>query len=310
MARIDPGFVPGRAAVAEAAAIYAEARSAVDVRLWRAALGAPARGQGGGQGGGKAIAGLGLDSLLAALAAPVKAAPVAASKAPAALAPAALVATIVDGRGFGANAGYAGAIAGAARRAGVPAAALAAIIDAEAGRDRHGAWATTSRNARSSAAGLGQFLSGTWAAEAQRSGTWLNHAAQARGWLGPDGTILPQARAALLALRDDAEASIEATADYARASLDTLAKAGVAIGNNVEKIAEAAYLGHNLGAGDAIRFLGKGLDDSRARRLLDAQIGPARAQQRIDAAGSAADAHRGWLRAFIGRHIYPARFGG
>ncbi len=310
MARIDPAFVPGRAAVATAAAIYAEARSAVDVRLWRAALGASAGGRAGGLDDGRTVVGLGLDSLLAVLAAPVKAAPVATSKATAAPAPAALASTVTDSRGLGANAGYAGAIAGAAQRAGVPAAALTAIIDAEAGRDRHGAWATTSRNARSSAAGLGQFLSGTWVAEAQRSGTWLNRVARARGWLGPDGSILPQARAALLALRDDAEASIEATADYARASLDTLTKAGVAIGNSVEKIAEAAYLGHNLGAGDAIRFLGKGLDDSRARRLLDAQIGPARAQQRIDAAGSAADAHRGWLKAFIGRHIDPARFGG
>jgi hypothetical protein len=307
MARIDAAFVPGQAAaVRAAAAIYAEARSSVDVRLWRAALGAgaTARGDGGGPAGA-----LGFDAMLAVLR---TAAPVVAAQVPVqAPVPKPVMAGLaVLAPGLGANGGYAATIEGAAQRTGVPAAALAAIIGAEAGRDRRGAWVTNSRNSRSSAAGLGQFLSGTWASEAQRAGTWLNRAAQARGWLAPDGAILPQARAELLALRDDAEASIEATADYARASLDTLVKAGVAIGGSVEKIAEAAYIGHNLGAGDAIRFLGRGLDDGRARRLLDAQIGPAKAQQQIAATGSAAAAHRGWLKNFIGRHLDLGRFGG
>jgi hypothetical protein len=209
---------------------------------------------------------------------------------------------------LGANAGYSPAIAEAARRTNIPAAALASIIDAEAAKDRSGAWQTGSRNARSTATGLGQFLSGTWTSEAQRAGTWLNKVARDNGWIGANGTVRPEMRAQLLALRHDAEASINATADYARHSLDKLAAAGASIGTTVDEIAHAAYLGHNLGLGDAIRFLKGGLDDSRARRLLDAQVGSAGAGQRIAAAGGAAAAHRGWLLGFLSRHVNASKF--
>lgn len=284
--------------------IHAEARSALDIRLWRAALGdtdnaaEPAPGP--------AAANMRLDSLLALLGG--QAAP---PPSPSAATPS-REPTSVDGPAprLGANAHHAPALAAAARRTGLPAAAVAAIIDAEAGRGADGAWRTDSRNPRSTARGLGQFLAGTWLSEAQRAGTWLNHEARARGWLGADGHVLPAARSALLALRDDARASIEATADYARQSLDRVAAAGLAIGESAADLARTAYVGHNLGPGDALRFLAGGLGEGRARQLLAAQIGPERAAARIAAAGSAVAAHRDWLGTFIARRVQPGRFVG
>lgn len=205
--------------------------------------------------------------------------------------------------GLGANAHYSAKILAAAQRTGVPAPALAAIINAESAKARDGSWRTDSRNPRSSATGIGQFLAGTWRSEAERAGTWLNRTARANGWIGSDGTVLPAARSALLALRHDGEASINATADYARRSLDRLARAGVAIGDSVSSIASAAYIGHNLGLGDAVKFLHGGLGEAHAKRLLDAQIGIARADAKIAGAGSAVAAHRQWLSDFVARHV-------
>jgi hypothetical protein len=210
--------------------------------------------------------------------------------------------------GLGRNASFAGAIATAAGRAGIPAAVLASIIDAEAAKGHDGRWLSTSKNGRSTATGLGQFLSGTWKSEAERAGTWLNTTARSNGWIGAGGKILPEAQAALLALRNDADASINATADLARHSLGQLARAGVSIGQSVEQIAKAAYLGHNLGIGDAVTFLRSGLSEGRARHLLDAQVGSAAAAQRIARAGGAGAAHHSWLTEFMDRRLNTLRF--
>lgn len=209
---------------------------------------------------------------------------------------------------LGANARFGDAITRAAQRTGLPATALASIIDAEAGRGRDGSWNVHSRNPRSSAAGLGQFLSGTWETEAERPGTWLNAEADRRGWLNDKGRVTGDSRSALLALRYDPEANIQAIADYANGNLHRLGRAGVHLGDDVGSIARAAYLGHHLGAGDAAKFLGGGLDPARARRLLDAQVGHAEASRRLAATGNATDAHRGWLLAYTERRIRPQKF--
>ena len=292
--------------------IYLQARGAIDTRLWRAALGSDATT------GAPVIpqnkAGLALESLLAAAAAPVPQS-VARPLPQAMLAPTQqpVLAPSVKNRvphtdvpiGYRQ---YQSNIKAAAARTNIPPAALAAIVDAEAGKDKAGRWRTDSRNARSTAIGLGQFLAGTWRSEAERVGTWLNEAAQARGWLGGNGKVLPQAQALLLDLRRDADASINATADYARRSLDNLSKAGIAVGDSVDKIAEAAYIGHNLGPLDAVRFFNGGLDDRRARVLLDAQVGSGRASGRIVEAGSAVAAHRTWLMEFVSKQVRSDRF--
>lgn len=303
--------------------IFTEAKTALSNRLWQAALGNSDRPELGG-GAMSDGPGLDLDALMQALAPPPE--PAAASAKPAPPPPEPLLpeafeapmppsSTIIESSGgspgLGPNARHASALTAAAARTGLPPAALAAIVDAEAAKRRDGSWNTHSRNPRSSAAGLGQFLSGTWEGEAERPGTWLNRVSHERGWLDSAGRITADARAGLLALRYDATASIEATADYARRNLDRLETAGVRIGESAREIARAAYLGHHLGPGDSVRFLSRGgLESGRARQLLEAQIGSAAARARIAGAGEPTAAHRDWLLGFIDSHVRPERFAG
>lgn len=292
--------------------IYAQARAAIDVRLWRAALGSASPMDRATM--PETSPPLALTTLIGLFANDVPAAAAAAPPAAAAIdppAPAQRSATdTATATGLGRNVSFSASIASAADRTGIPAAVLASIIDAEAGKNRDGSWQTKSRNTRSTATGLGQFLSGTWKSEAERAGTWLNATAHRNGWIGNDGQVLAAAHKALLDLRNDAVASINATADYASHSLGRLAAAGVTIGTTADQIARAAYLGHNLGIADAVRFLRGGLDEGRAQRLLDAQVGNIGAARRIAEAGGAAAAHRGWLLGFLARHVDVSRFSG
>lgn len=211
--------------------------------------------------------------------------------------------------GLGPNSCYATALADAARRVGVPAPALAAIVEAESGKAADGSWMIYSRNPRSSAAGLGQFLNRTWEGLAETPGTWLNDFAARQGWLGTNGQVRADARAALLAARYDPTAAINGIADYARRNLDGLQRAGVSADSDVVATARLAYLGHHLGLGDAVRFLrGHGLSEGRARILLDAQIGPSNSARRVAATGDATAAHRDWLVGYLDRNIRPDRF--
>lgn len=232
-------------------------------------------------------------------------------RAPAA--PAGQVAVSADGSGgalsLGPNARYASAFSAAEARTGLPATTIAAIVDAEAAKTGDGSWNPHSRNPRSSAAGLGQFLSGTWTDLAQRPGTWLNAFAAERGWLDGRGKLSTGHRAELLALRYDPQASILSVADFAKLNLDRLEKAGVRVRTDAETLAKAAYLSHHLGLGDAQKFLSGGIEPGRARTLLAAQIGSSAAEQRIASAGDATHAHRQWLLGFIERRIRPQQFG-
>ncbi len=302
----------------KAALIYSQAQSDVTARLWRAALGSESDAEDQAQSAQRCDT-FNLDSLLSLLgpqstkaSAATPADPVkddaAAAEIPVATGSPVAASTSAPVAGLGPNSAYRDTIHAAAERTGLPPAALAAIVDAEAGKNCDGKWNTTSRNPRSSAAGLGQFLAGTWQSEAERAGTWLNGVASRQGWLGSDGRILPAARSALLALRYDGSASINATADYALRSVEKLKNAGIAIGGDVATVARAAYIGHHLGTGDAIRFLKGGLDSGRARVLLDAQVGTASANRRIAATGDAASAHRSWLLDYVDRHVTPGRF--
>ena len=211
---------------------------------------------------------------------------------------------------LGANARYAPVLAAAEARTGLPATTIAAIVDAEAAKTSDGRWNPHSRNPRSSAAGLGQFLSGTWTDLAQTPGTWLNGHAAERGWLDGRGRLSTGNRAALLALRYDPQASILSIADFAKLNLDRLEKCGVRVRTDAETLAKAAYLSHHLGLGDAQKFLRGGIEPGRARMLLSAQIGSAAAEQRIASAGGATHAHRQWLLGFIDRRIRPEQFAG
>jgi len=300
--------------------IYGQAQAEMSQRLWQAALGgdretrAAATGLPGSSLGGAG----GLDALLAQLAGranrsddPISAAAEPGPAAAPATAPACATEPEDPVEGLGANRRHAPALDAAAQRTGIPAAALAAIVDAEAGKAPDGSWQCFSRNPRSSAAGLGQFLSRTWEGLAEQSGTWLHGVARANGWLGDHGQVRAEARAALLATRYDPVAAINGVADYARRNLDGLSRAGVAsAGSDAGATARLAYLGHHLGLGDAIRFVRDGeLGATRARTLLDAQVGASSSQHRIaSASGDAAAAHRNWLLGYLDRKVRVDRF--
>lgn len=211
---------------------------------------------------------------------------------------------------LGPNAGHAAALQRAAERSGMPPAALAAIVDAEAAKRPNGSWNLMSRNPRSSAAGLGQFLSGTWIGMAEQPGSWLNDVARQKGWLGSDNRVRSSARGQLLALRYNAEASINSIADYAQSNIRQIRKAGIRTADNPQAMAQLAYLGHHLGPGDAIRYLKGGLSENRAALLLKAQVGTDQASHRISRAGDATTAHRNWLNGYVARNIRPDRFSG
>lgn len=302
--------------------IYSQARSELSSRLWRAAL-----GDGDAHTGDAATAPDGdpmaLDSLLA-LFEPAKTPPATPLQVGASQAAGEQIGPRDDegessgggdgDRGqprptsLGPNARHEATLASAAARTGIPAPALAAIVNAEAAKGQDGSWLAYSRNPRSSAAGLGQFLSGTWAGMAETKGTWLNELARTRGWLGDNGRVVSAARSPLLALRYDAQAAINTVADYARQNLDGLKRAGVPVGSDATTIAQSAYLGHHLGLGDAIKFAKGGLDPARARTLLCAQIGTVKASHDIAQAGDAVAAHRSWLLGYVGQHLRPDRF--
>lgn len=277
-----------------ARALLSVARTELDGRLWRAALG---EAEGAGASSlAYAPRSDGLEALLqqAVGARPVRHDTMIATSAPTIATPAALAP---------ANARYGGMLDAASARTGIPAATLSAIIGAEAGRGPDGAWNPHSRNPRSSAAGLGQFLSGTWLGLARQDGTWLSRYARHHGLVDAAGHIAPGAKSALLALRYTPQAAIESVADYARANVSQLRRAGVAVGEGAAELARAAYLGHHLGPGDALRFYNGGLSSARAHALLAAQIGTEKAAHRVAQAGDAARAHRGWLLGYVEKHI-------
>lgn len=320
----QPIDLAGLNPTARARLIYSQARSEVSDRLWQAAIGEPDRaGENGADplANGKLVT---LDSLLASLTSgklssidgatgqfPLP--PVYGPHTAAAPGSSEDLVLPIDRpaepiSGLGINSTYAGTLERAAERSGVPSSALAAIIDAEAAKRSDGSWNLFSRNPRSSAAGLGQFLSGTWIDMAEREGNWLHDVARENGWLDERGRVNSTAKGSLLALRYDAEASINTIADYARSNIEQIRNAGLRTGDGPAALAKLAYLGHHLGPGDAIRFLAGGLSDRRAASLLQAQIGAGRAADRIDEAGSAADAHRRWLNGFMSSHVRPDRF--
>ena len=209
---------------------------------------------------------------------------------------------------LGSNAKYASMVTAASERTGIPPSALAAIIDAEASKNADGSWNAASRNPFSSARGLTQFLTRTWVGEAERAGTFLNKIARANNWLADDGKIRSDCRSTLLSLRLDARCSIEAAADYAKANVAHLQEAGIKVGSSPAQFAQLAYLGHQLGAHDAVSFLNGQVSEARSRKLLVAQIGNKEASRRIQEAGDSTRAHRHWLASFVDKHVDPMRF--
>lgn len=209
---------------------------------------------------------------------------------------------------LGVNSKYASILELAAARSNMVPETLAAIVDAESAKRSDGSWNTASRNPRSSATGLTQFIAGTWEDEAERPGTFLNGVAKANGWLNSNGNVISDHRAKLLSLRLDARCSIEAAADYASMNIEKFRQHGVHIGDDPDQVAQLAYLGHHLGPGDARDFLTTGISPRRARKLLIAQVGENEAMLRINRAGCPARAHKAWLTGYIDKRIVTSRY--
>ncbi len=285
---------------AKARVIWTNAQADMSNRLWQAAIGeAPTTDKAARS----PQASTGLQELIATLVQETGAADRAASTALASPVVPASTPDTATLPNLGPNERHRAAITQAAERTSLPATALASIINAEAGKLKGGAWNSFSRNPRSSAAGLGQFLSGTWVDMAEKRGTWLNMQARKQGYLAASGKVRPASRAAVLAMRYDAEASIQTIADYSRSNIDRMKAAGVRAGSSAKDIGRIAYMAHYMGPGDAIRFMKGQLSEGRSRLLLNAQVGMAEAGRRIAQSGDATAAHARWLQTHIDRNL-------
>lgn len=188
---------------------------------------------------------------------------------------------------LGANNVYRDWVQQAAERAGLVPQAVAAVMNAEASKDKSGKWKADSKSTKSSATGMTQFLDASWISVAVNSGTYLNDKCKQEGWLSQDrkgslqfkkadGTfvtgpgleqklrkMLTVRRKAsdktlqkMLDLREEPEFAIMTAMDYAKVNLSSLTSKGYAISslNDVEK-ARIMYLCHHLGLSDAVHFI-------------------------------------------------------
>ncbi len=190
----------------------------------------------------------------------------------------------------------------------IDAAALAALIDAEAARLPSGQWNPNSQATTSSAAGLTQFLDSTWISVAKTKTTQLNQAGKAKGFITAGNDVANGMTKPLLDLRFDPEQSILAAADYGLLNLNALVKDGLVdedVGDDDK--ARFIYIAHHEGLGGAEGFL-KGTKTYTFSDLAK-QVGGAAAQTFVDAAGGdTTRAYHNWLDGYVDKHIQPSKF--
>lgn len=212
---------------------------------------------------------------------------------------------------LGKNEDYRKAIEEAETRTGIDGSAIAALIDAEAAKISSGAdkgkWKADSYNPGSGAAGLTQFLSGTWIGHARNTSHLLNARGKAAGLIDAGNTVIPGKQAALLKLRFDPLLSIVSAAEYGLDNLRYLEKKGVIpSGIGDDQRARYMYLAHHEGPGGAVGFLGGTKVYTRANLVL--QVGAAAADAYIAKVGSANAAYRLWLKEYMDKKIVPSKF--
>ncbi|MGF3022359.1 peptidoglycan-binding protein [Methylobacterium aquaticum] len=193
-------------------------------------------------------------------------------------------------------------------RTGIDAAAIAALISAEAAKLPNGQWNKDSKAGTSSAAGLTQFIESTWLGEAERPQTLLNEVGRAEGLVTAANAIVAGRKAELLALRFDPRLSIVAAAEYGMFNLDALMKAGL-VDNEIgdDEKARFIYLAHHEGLSGAKAFL-KGTKAYSFSDLVT-QVGASKAQALVNAAnGDTTLAYRTWLNRYLDQNIQPSRF--
>jgi Putative peptidoglycan binding domain len=213
---------------------------------------------------------------------------------------------------LGANERYREALLQAQSITSIDAAALATLIDAEAAKIGSGAdvgvWDAKSGNASSNAAGLTQFVEGTWFDMAKRPGKVLNKTGRQNGMVTSNNQIVANMTKGLLALRFDPTMSIITAAEYGLDNLNALIK---------DKLVESdlgdddrawhIYLAHHEGLPGAEHFLRN--DETIPFSKLVGQVGTARANQLVFAAGGDVTiAYRKWLTDYMEQKIQPSRF--
>ena len=116
-------------------------------------------------------------------------------------------------------------------------------------------WDPAAFNRSSGAAGLLQFLPGTWTSLGERRGSYLNGVAARLGYLDGQGHLIPTRTAQFLALRNDPTISIWAAADYASHNLGVLRNQHYIRNESPAALARYAYIAHHEGVVGAQRFL-------------------------------------------------------
>lgn len=213
---------------------------------------------------------------------------------------------------FGPNEIYREALLAAQAKTGIDAAAIAALIDAEAGfiqsGPARGQWNPNAVAGTSSAAGLTQFLASSWIGHAEKTNTELHSVACQRGLVTSAGEVTPGSRLALLNLRFDPALSIISAAECGGDNLAALArKSLVSADEPDDRKARYMYLAHHEGLAGAIGFLKQTTAYTEAN--LATQVGRDRAAKWIAAAGgNASQAYRDWLTEYMDSKIRPDKY--
>lgn len=209
---------------------------------------------------------------------------------------------------LGVNEIYRAPLLKAESRTEIDAAALAALIDAEANKKSNGQWDANSKARDTSASGLTQFLDTTWQAEARKNGTYLNQTCKDKGYVTGANVIVDGKLQAVLDLRFNPELSIMAAAEYGASNLAGLVQDGVVeeeIGDDEKP--RIIYIAHHEGLAGAKGYL-KGTKAYSFSNLV-LQAGQAKAIALTDAAGGdTTKAYHAWLEGYIDDRIQPSRY--
>lgn len=195
------------------------------------------------------------------------------------------------------NEKYRKLILASAKRFGFTPHALAALIDAEAAKSK-GAWNANSFNEGTDAAGLTQFLRGTWLEMVAEPRSLMNQRLKHEqkldkivGGRGSDGnyglySVNGEGKEAvkkklgdkitndILAWRFNPEYAIDTAALYGKINLEKLTKRGLNIAALApEDLAKVMYLAHHEGPGGAVAVIRGTMNDDVAKNNLDSQIG-------------------------------------
>jgi LysM repeat protein len=209
---------------------------------------------------------------------------------------------------LGVNEEYHDALILAQKRTGIDAAALAAVINAEAARDKSGKWLANSQAPKGTARGLTQFLKGTWLERAHIQGSYLNEVALQKGFIREvKGKFVVVDENSLLALRDNPTVSIVTAAEYGKNNLELLNRSGLLPRNlSDDQKAKYMYVAHHEGFGGALRYLtnSNDVDEATAKYILTKNY----AAGLKDKYGSYVEAYKHWAEG-TSRRNFPSQVG-